>query len=77
MVQLTTEYSLDHEVVSSLSQLYQVALVENNGEYKIRQLTNIGLTAIILGILNSKVIIQPTESKPNRNVMVMGGPGAF
>lgn len=35
------------------------------------------MTGTILGILNSKVIIQPTESKPNRNIMVMGGPGSF
>lgn len=35
------------------------------------------MTGTILGILNNKVIIQPTESKPNRNIMVMGGPGSF
>ena len=45
LVQLTTEYSLDHEVVSTLPQLYQVTLIETNGEYKISQLTNLGLTA--------------------------------
>lgn len=44
LVQLTTEYSLDHEVVSTLPQLYQVTLIENNGDYRINQLTNIGLT---------------------------------
>ncbi|MGX7388846.1 hypothetical protein ACWOF5_11520 [Carnobacterium divergens] len=45
LVQLTTEYSLDHEVVSTLPQLYQVTLIETDGEYKISQLTNLGLTA--------------------------------
>ena len=45
LVQLTTEYSLDNEVVSTLPQLYQVTLIETNGEYKISQLTNLGLTA--------------------------------
>lgn len=45
LVQLTTEYSLDHEVVSRLPQLYQVTLIESNGEYQISQLTNLGLTA--------------------------------
>ncbi|WP_034536337.1 hypothetical protein [Carnobacterium inhibens] len=44
LVQLTTEYSLDHEVVSTLPQLYQVTLIETNGEYKINQLINLGLT---------------------------------
>ncbi|MER2011710.1 MAG: hypothetical protein ABS881_05020, partial [Psychrobacter alimentarius] len=39
LVQLTTEYSLDHEVVSTLPQLYQVTLIETDGEYKISQLT--------------------------------------
>lgn len=45
LVQLTTEYSLDHEMVSRLPQLYQVTLIETNGEYHISQLTNLDLTA--------------------------------
>ncbi|AGY82960.1 hypothetical protein [Carnobacterium inhibens] len=45
LVQLTTEYSLDHEVVSHLPQLYQVTLIETNEEYHISQLTNLGLIA--------------------------------
>lgn len=44
LVQLTTEYSLDHKVVSTLPQLYQVTLIENNGDYRVNQLTNLSLT---------------------------------
>ncbi|MBC1914329.1 type IV secretory system conjugative DNA transfer family protein, partial [Listeria booriae] len=35
------------------------------------------MTGTILGVLDKKVIVQPTESKPNRNVMVVGGPGSY
>jgi len=35
------------------------------------------MTGTILGQLNKDFIIQPTESKPNRNIMVVGGPGSF
>ena len=37
------------------------------------------MTGTILGIEKEahKVLIQPTESKPNRNIMVFGGPGSY
>src|SRR5699024_7717390 len=35
------------------------------------------MTGTILGKLKSDYIIQPTESKPNRNIMVVGGPGSY
>src|SRR5699024_2638928 len=35
------------------------------------------MTGTILGRLNKKFIVQPTDSKPNRNVMVVGGPGSY
>lgn len=35
------------------------------------------MTGTILGQLNNKFIVQPTESKPNRNIMVVGGPGSY
>lgn len=35
------------------------------------------MTGTILGQLDKEFIIQPTESKPNRNIMVVGGPGSF
>jgi len=35
------------------------------------------MTGTILGQLNKDFIIQPTESKPNRNIMVIGGPGSY
>jgi len=35
------------------------------------------MTGTILGELNNEFIIQPTDSKPNRNIMVVGGPGSF
>lgn len=37
------------------------------------------MTGTILGIEKeaNKVLIQPTESKPNRNIMVFGGPGSY
>lgn len=31
----------------------------------------------ILGVYNNKAIVQPTDSKPNRNVMIVGGPGSY
>ena len=37
----------------------------------------INLTGTILGKLGKDYIIQPTESKPNRNIMVVGGPGSY
>lgn len=36
----------------------------------------INLTGTILGKLGKDYIIQPTESKPNRNIMIMGDPGS-
>lgn len=35
------------------------------------------MSGTILGKLNKDYIIQPTESKPNRNIMVVGGPGSY
>lgn len=35
------------------------------------------MTGTILGRLKDNYIIQPTESKPNRNIMVVGGPGSY
>ena len=35
------------------------------------------MTGTILGRLDNKYIVQPTESKPNRNVMVVGGTGSY
>jgi len=35
------------------------------------------MTGTILGRLNNEYVIQPTESKPNRNIMVVGGPGSY
>lgn len=35
------------------------------------------LGGTILGIINNKAIVQHTDAKPNRNVMVVGGPGSF
>jgi type IV secretion system protein VirD4 len=35
------------------------------------------MTGTILGRLDNKFIVQPTDSKPNRNVMVVGGPGSY
>lgn len=35
------------------------------------------MTGTILGKLNNDYIIQPTDSKPNRNIMVIGGPGSY
>lgn len=35
------------------------------------------MNGTILGIYNKKVLIQPNESKPNRNIMVVGGPGSY
>ncbi|MGO3021573.1 MAG: VirD4-like conjugal transfer protein, CD1115 family, partial [Lactococcus cremoris] len=35
------------------------------------------MTGTILGKLNNEYIIQPTSSKPNRNIMVVGGPGSY
>lgn len=35
------------------------------------------MTGTILGVLDNEYIVQPTESKPNRNVMVVGGPGSY
>lgn len=35
------------------------------------------MSGTILGKLNKNYIIQPTESKPNRNIMVVGGPGSY
>lgn len=35
------------------------------------------MAGTILGKLNKDYIVQPTESKPNRNIMVVGGPGSY
>lgn len=35
------------------------------------------MTGTILGQLDKEFIIQPTESKPNRNIMVVGGSGSY
>ena len=35
------------------------------------------MSGTILGKLNKDYIVQPTESKPNRNIMVIGGPGSY
>lgn len=35
------------------------------------------MSGTILGVYNSKAIVQPTDSKPNRNIMVVGGPGSY
>lgn len=35
------------------------------------------MTGTILGHLNKNYIVQPNESKPNRNVMVVGGSGSY
>lgn len=35
------------------------------------------MNGTILGIYNKKVLIQPNESKPNCNIMVVGGPGSY
>lgn len=35
------------------------------------------MTGTILGVLENEYIVQPTESRPNRNVMVVGGPGSY
>jgi len=35
------------------------------------------MNGTILGIFNKKILIQPNESKPNRNIMVVGGPGSY
>src|SRR5699024_11761941 len=35
------------------------------------------MTGTILGRLKDNYIIQPNESKPNRNIMVVGGPGSY
>ena len=35
------------------------------------------MSGTILGIYNNKFVVQPTDSKPNRNVLVLGGPGSY
>ena len=35
------------------------------------------MTGTILGFVKNDYIIQPTDSKPNRNIMVVGGPGSY
>lgn len=35
------------------------------------------MTGTILGKIKEDYIIQPTDSKPNRNIMVVGGPGSY
>ena len=35
------------------------------------------MTGTILGRVKEDYIIQPTDSKPNRNIMVVGGPGSY
>lgn len=35
------------------------------------------MTGTILGKFNNKYIVQPTDSEPNRNTMVVGGPGSY
>lgn len=35
------------------------------------------MTGTILGKYKQQYIIQPTDSKPNRNIMVVGGPGSY
>lgn len=35
------------------------------------------MTGTILGKIKDDYIIQPTDSKPNRNIMVVGGPGSY
>lgn len=35
------------------------------------------MSGTILGIYKNKFVVQPTESKPNRNVLVLGGPGSY
>lgn len=35
------------------------------------------MNGTVLGIYNEKVLIQPNASKPNRNIMVVGGPGSY
>ncbi len=35
------------------------------------------MSGTILGIYNKKFVVQPTDSKPNRNVLVLGGPGSY
>lgn len=35
------------------------------------------MSGTILGQLNNDYIVQPTDSKPNRNIMVVGGPGSY
>jgi len=35
------------------------------------------MTGTILGRIGKEYIIQPTDSKPNRNIMVVGGPGSY
>ncbi|EGP5098951.1 conjugal transfer protein [Enterococcus faecium] len=35
------------------------------------------MTGTILGRIGKDYIVQPTDSKPNRNIMVIGGPGSY
>lgn len=35
------------------------------------------MSGTILGIYKNKFVVQSTESKPNRNVLVLGGPGSY
>lgn len=35
------------------------------------------MTGTILGISNGKAIVQHNDSKPNRNILVVGGPGSY
>ena len=35
------------------------------------------MTGTILGQIGKDYIVQPTDSKPNRNIMVIGGPGSY
>lgn len=35
------------------------------------------MSGTILGIYKNRFVVQPTDSKPNRNVLVLGGPGSY
>ncbi|MDK4011980.1 type IV secretory system conjugative DNA transfer family protein, partial [Staphylococcus pseudintermedius] len=35
------------------------------------------MTGTIIGMHNNKAIVQHNDSKPNRNILVVGGPGSY